>query len=317
MSGSRYLLAVLGSALIASALAVGMFLQSLGQPLEAGRWVHESLKIKQEAIDSKNPKVLILAGSNALFGFSAQRMQHAHGVAAVNAAVHAGLGVSYILHYGRQFLAPGRVVVLPLEFELYGEPRLANEALLFQVSGYDPDYFWQLRPADKLSMIAEISPLNRARLAVSRIWKGEHRKSIGYQSHTLDAYGDETANGVAERTDAMLKKVRRSPPKRFAHDDRAWEAIQEFVRNAEATGALVVLAFPNIYRGALDLRRNEEFFRELRSRSARAGISLIGTPSEATFDDAAAFDTVYHQNSLGQWRSTDRLVRDLSARGLI
>lgn len=275
--------------------------------------MYECLTIKQGAVEKYHPKLVILSGSNALFGFSAQRMHDVYGVSAVNAAVHAGLGIDYILYYARQQIAPGRVFVLPLEYQLYGKRELAHYALLYQMTGYDPEYFLSLSFTDKLTTIAEISLFNRVDLVKNLLWRKPRSESDGYQSRTLNSYGDQTANRIELRTKSMLDNVKRQAPALFLHDDAAWQAIAKFASDAKNAGAKVVLAYPNIYSGALDLKRNSSFFRELNPRADAIGLQIIGTPSASAFEDGDTFDTVYHQNAYGQTRSTDRLMGELHA----
>lgn len=312
----RYVSGVVFGTTLALCAAVGSFIITLGIPHESGRWVNECLTIKKAATVKHDPKIIILSGSNSLFGFSAERLTNMHGVKAVNAAVHAGLGIDYILHYGRQHFGAGRTFVLPLEYQLYGQRKLANGALLYQIGGYDPHYFWHLSLTDKLITIGEITPMDRVRL-FKNFLSAVPRSEDGYQSKTLNAYGDETANTVASRTNAMAAKVKAEAPAAYSHDEAAWQAIAKFSTEAKAAGIEVVLTYPNIYSGALDTKLNEHFFRELAVRANRIGLRVVGTPQGSAFNDEAIFDTSYHQNTQGQIRSTDRLIRELRTAKII
>ncbi len=317
MSSVKYLYGVLTGAAIVVVAAFGLFMLSLGKPIESGRWVNECLTIKRSAIEQFVPKIVILSGSNSLFGFSAQRLTEVHGIPTVNAAVHAGLGIDYILYFGRQQIAPGRIFVLPLEYSLYGKKRLANAAALYQVAGYDPQYFWELSLADKINMFGEITPLDRVRLTKNLLLPFPKLDAIGYQSRTLSRYGDETANSPLARTKSMVNKVKAEAPATFSHDDAAWQVIAKFAADAKTAGAEVVLAYPNIYSGALDLKRNEPFFRAIVERAEAIGLRVIGTPKDSAFNDDDMFDTSYHQNNQGQLRSTERLLGQLRLAGVL
>lgn len=312
----KYLLLVGVSGAIVVIAAFAFFLLSFSTPIEAGRWVNECIVIKRNAVKQLTPKIVILSGSNGLFGFSAQRLTELHKIQAVNASVHAGLGIDYILYLGRQQIAPGRIIVLPLEFQLYGKRKLANDAILFQVLGYDAKYFWELPVADKLSMFFDISPLNRVRL-IGNMVRPAQKSGGGYQSGTLNGYGDETANKPQFVTESMIRHVKGRTLEVFSHDDAAWQIIAKFAAEAKELGAEAILAYPNIFSDALDLRKNDAFLRELRFRAKSIGIRIIGAPEDSVFKENDIYDSVYHQNTEGQIRSTDRLLRELRTVGAV
>lgn len=278
---------------------------------ESGRWVAECLAEKSRAVLQRSPKLVILAGSNALFGFSARRLSEQYGVESVNLAVHAGLGLDYILHYGRRFFAPGRVFVLPLEYELYGKAGFWS-AYRDYVMGYDGDYFLNLPLARQFELSTKYSTADRLNLIKTMLHLDRRIETGDYQSRTLNAWGDETHNEISERTPAMLYAAGRKRPDRYSIDAGAWGAIVAFASEARAAGSQVVLAYPNIYAKAIDFRMNEEFFGDLKERAAAAGITIIGNPRDSVFGIGRCYNTEYHQNSFGQAVSTDRLFRDLA-----
>jgi len=317
MTPIKYTIGVLAGVVLTYLVVVSLFIAALGKPLESGRWVSECLTIKQAAVQKINPKIIILSGSNSLYGFSAQRLTEVHGIASVNAAVNVGLGIDYILYYGRQLLAPGRIVVLPLEYSLYGTRRLSNSPALYQMVGYDTDYFWHLAFADKLTVIGEITPPDRIRLIKNLLRPFPRQESKSLQASTLNSYGDETANTVGLRTKDQLYGVKKAMPEVFSHNEGAWKVIAKFVSDAKKMGVRVVLTYPNLYSEKFDMKHNGDFFREIPERAKKAGIEVVGTASGAAFNEEDIFDTIYHQNTQGQIRSTDRLFKDLRNAGVI
>jgi hypothetical protein len=313
---NNYCLIIIANVTALLLVTFGLFLFSLGKPIEAGRWVSECLTIKKNATVVHKPKIIILAGSNALFGFSAQRLNDLYGIRAVNAAVTAGLGLDYLLYYGRHLFASDRIIVLPLEYEYYGEQPLATSSTVYQVSGYDPQFFWGLSPSDKLKFLTEITPTDRFHLLKNAVYP--YPKVVtGYQSRTLNAYGDETVNSVKTPMIGFETSKEIRPHTALRHNDKAWNSLKRFVLDANKAGVTVFLAYPNVYYKALDWDRNAEFFREITARAALINARIIGTPLDSAFKDEYRFDSDLHQNIQGQIRSTDRLFKDLRAVGAV
>lgn len=295
-----------------------LFLSFNSRP-EAGRWVYECLQKKNAAVQQIQPKLIILSGSNSLFGFSAERLTKKYGVPAVNAAIYAGLGMNYILYYGKKYIAPGRIFVLPLEYELYSNPgSSASEAYLYQILGFDPAYFASMSLVDKTKFLIEIPWTDRLRI-LKNLFRPKPRNDIeGYQSRTLNAWGDETNNMPDNRNPIAVTKVTMSQVKlRFSLDEDAWDAIAKFVLDVRLGGGDVVLTYPNIFSNYLDTEINSEFFADLARRANEINVKFVGSPDAARFDESLLFDTYYHQNTVGQAKSTDRLYEDLLATGII
>jgi hypothetical protein len=318
MKIKNYLLWVTAGLFIAGALMVFSIIFSLGSHLEPGRWVAECLQKKSILVARHNPRLVILSASNALFGFSARTLSEKYNTPTVNLSVHAGLGPNYILDYGRRFIEKDRIFVLPLEYELYTHPSHEN-AFIFQVAGFDVEYFWRMPLKQKISFITSLRMMDRFRLLRYKIQNTTAVETTVYMydSKNLNDYGDETANKPENITPSMHKKALRKAKGNYIIDESVWDEISQFTHDVEAAGGQVILTYPNIYEGALDMNESFKFFSDLRNRAQRLGVKLVGDPKEATFDQDRAFDTTYHQNTLGQAISTDRLYSDLHHAGII
>ncbi len=316
LSFRAYLAWLAGGAILVTAISLASIYLLLGSQMEPGRWAAECLEKKAQAVSIHSPDVVILAGSNAHFGFSAQRLSELHGIKTVNASVHAGLGVNYILPYGRQFFAPGRLFVLPLEYELYGRTS-AESAYRYQVIGFDPSYFHAMSLRQKLAFVVRMSPVDRIRFLKQNIRRTPRNDTSGYQSRTVNAWGDETKNMLSERPDLILTKLHRTPTKKYVINDDVWAEITQFIHDARAAGSRVVLAQPNIYDKALDIQLNRDFFMKLEEKAALLGVKMVDRPGENVFGDDLAFDTFYHLNTEGSAKSTDRLAEALKRSGAL
>lgn len=308
MNTHRYfLLFCLGCLTVATSLSANVYL-SLNNKNEAGRWVYECLTKKSEAVVNHDPEIIILSGSNSLFGFSAKKLNDIYGIRTVNAAVHGGLGIDYMLYYGRKFFKEGRVFILPLEYELYGRTT-PSDTQYYQVIGYDPEYLYNLKILHKIKFSTGISFNTHRHLLIYSLWP-KPKRDDGYQSKTLNLFGDETNNSPDNVTPEMLARLN-ALPKKYQVNDDAWNQIVQFSQDAKEAGAIVVLAFPNIFFNAFDPQINSEFISELKEKSKEAKILLIGEPEDRVFYEKHVYDTLYHQNTLGQMRSTDILYQQL------
>ena len=86
-----------GALLLLLAMVLNTYF-SLNGSFSEGQWVADAIRIKHKLIKESEPQIIIISGSNGLFGFSAEQITKKCGVSCINGAVHAGLGIDYILH---------------------------------------------------------------------------------------------------------------------------------------------------------------------------------------------------------------------------
>jgi hypothetical protein len=284
------------------------------QSLEPARWVHEALTKKaQIASETRQPQILVAAGSNALFGASAKTISEWYGIPATNIAVHAGLGRSYILSYAQRLMKPGDLVVLPLEYELY-EREHFETALYYQALAHDRAYYASLDPMDKLRLLANIRIGDWLHFARNRV-APDRKIEKGYQARTLNERGDETNNAKHTVAPELREKLQRYTMRRFEIAPDAIADLKAFDQLAQSRGARVALAFPNFLSASFDETTRAQAM-AVQQAAWKAGLMFIGKPDERLFDLEDAYDTAYHPNAEGQIKSTHVLMHQLRAAGL-
>ena len=137
-----------------------LFRCQFGPYVPAEYWLREVAIVKQQLCrETPSPKVLILSGSNALFGFDSDRLAHFLERPVINFGLHAGLSLEYLLNRYDLSLKPGDWVILPLEYELYRTAESNTSWFTTQVMAWDPAYFEDLSLIEKARFIRSVSPL--------------------------------------------------------------------------------------------------------------------------------------------------------------
>lgn len=269
------------------------------------------------ALEAEGQKILVLGGSNVLFGVSAQQMEEELGIPTINYAVHAGLR-DYIFEKTKRIAKPGDIVLMPLEYEYYTySSRIAFETRLPEdqyILAYDRPYFDTLPVLDRFNMLCQ-NGVDLGKNAYYTVFY-EQTKDIPkgtYKVSDLNRWGDQT--------------VYLYPDRKFA---AAWELV--FPENFEAT-------FPN-YQGARDILefsdwckennvtliatfpsigRKEKYDTEEYKRKFALitqfyegnGIPVLGEPSDFFYGEDLLYDTGYHLDEEGKTRRTSQLVEKL------
>ncbi|MDD5262356.1 MAG: hypothetical protein PHD76_10975 [Methylacidiphilales bacterium] len=123
-----------------------LILYEVRSPIAAEYWVHELIVVKRHlSADMPSPKIILLSGSNTLFGIDASEMEKELKIPAINFGLHGGMRLEWLLDEGRSLAKPGDILLLPLEAGYY-DGRDWQEWELRNVLA------WNSRWVDSLSM---------------------------------------------------------------------------------------------------------------------------------------------------------------------
>ena len=278
--------------------------------LPANRWIHEGLTRKLSIAQGRHGKVVLLGGSSVHFGLSARRLEERHGIAAVNIGQHAGLGLRYILDYGRRAVFPGDTVVLSLEYGLWEAERVQGVRNTYLLA-HDVAYVYALPPLSLVRFLAGVRPGEWAQLIRAPRSGAPAPPVGGYQASSIDAFGDETANAVAPDP-AVVERLMTEPVSRHLQLDPATvDQVRRFADDLRRAHIGFVIAHPYQLRRHFDVARNGPFYRRLADRLASAGLRQAGDPEAAVFDRPCVYDSPYHPVRQCAEQHSDRLAAAL------
>jgi hypothetical protein len=307
-----WLTAVVGFLMATLAWTAGLEAQ-IGVPTPTSRWVFEAYDKKAHiAAATPSPRVLIVAGSGALFGLDSEALSRAWGVPVVNMAVNAGLGLSYILWQARQTARAGDVILLPLEYALFVDDDRPNAQIVDYAIARDTEYWRDLPPWQAAWFATALAP--------DRWWQGlRHREdppitSGLYGGFHIGAAGDQTHTAPAERTPYEAAELAASRVwdygARAETSHGGWSQLRDFAGWAQAARiclAAVPPAFLTQTRYAND-PVERAFFDDLPARVRGLGIPYYGQPREFMYPADWFFNTDYHLQDWARREHTRRIL---------
>lgn len=306
---ARYCLAMVAGFGLALAAWIGAIQLQFGAPTAKGRWTAEVTAIKARiAATTPSPKLLVVCGSNGLFGIRSELIERETGWPSVNMSNHAALGIHYLLWQARAAAKSGDVIVMPLEYELYQETGATTEILMEQVLQGTPDYLRTMGPAPYLRFILSVKQ--------ERVLEGLQAKlrppvlpTGGYQARTLNAHGDET-NNRHEKAHLSAEETRwTSTIDGISPESIIWGELRRFREWCRDHNIRLLASYPaTIYfpvyeeaRWGRTVRQIEEFYRSL-------DVPVLGTPRDFMYDRSFFYDTAYHLTDRGMEQRTRRLI---------
>lgn len=294
------------------AVWVALPLATSGARLGVNRWIHEGLTRKLAAAAARDRAVLLLGGSSVHFGMSARRLEARLGRPVVNIGQHAGLGRPYILSYGAKAAKPGDLIVLSLEYNLWGA-ETSRSTRNYYVLAHDTPYLYSRSPLTLLEFVAGVAwpewrdLLRAKRDPATAAWP----PGAGYQPATIDDWGDETGNvhPVSARPPALDDPA----GSRFAIDAAAVDDVVAFRDRVERSGGQVAIAFPGLVRRHFAVEVNRDFYARLVARLAAERFTVLDAPEDVVFDADCLYDYAYHPLRACTEARTDRLADALRA----
>jgi GNAT superfamily N-acetyltransferase len=251
----------------------------------------------------RQPKLLILAGSNGSFSHRCETIEPIIHRPCINAGVAVGIGLDYLFTRWKPLLHPGDIVYLPLEEAQYVRPRATVEVgpdatIMLR---HDRATLWMLSLRRQVAALfaadlrAAIMSLLETALAEDGFHDPRQDAGGGY-----NAWGDHVGHTAAlaavnQSTLAMIVPVH--PDAAHIRTGYGTLLVTDFLRWAAEHGVSAIGGLPT---GFIDSPIDENSLDAIRAiyRTQRAG--FLELPNHSRYPRSAFFDTQDHLNEAAQ-----------------
>lgn len=299
-------------AALAALLWLLLLAGQLGRPTASNAWISQAYDYKlalAERIDE--PKLVIVAGSNALFGLDSALLEKALGRPVVNLGVNAGIQSSFILAYARRVARPGDWVLLPVEYPMFHDRHRVGYAFLDYLLSH-PSYRSIDLSLPQLAQVAWQTPL-------ARVWEGYRGLPSGfavnglYGAHHMDGRGDQTHSEQARQEIWMREGVERAALPRYgalaAPYQASWAVWRAFAAEvARAGGCAIFIPSVMLDRAALHAGVERDYYEGLPAQARAQGLDYRGEPFAFMYPIDHFFDTDFHLTAEARVVHTERVA---------
>jgi hypothetical protein len=288
-------------------------------PLRVGvQWMDAFMIAKEEiANDKKSPKIVILAGSNADFSFSAQMIEEELGIPTVNFGSTAEFS-EYIFYRAKKILNTGDTVLMPLEYYYYyceAKKPFGNATLRERyILPFDQDYYQSRSFFEKISM--QFVGL-RDLIAMMDRENWDYEKNDHIES-TSNESGDELNTGFENKPEKLIEVDEPIDLSEVFETDYCVGNVENFLDWAKNNNVRVIAAFPTIYDfdGAYESDSYSEKFELIKKFYKERQVELIGDPYQSMYPYEDFFNTGYHLHGEARDRHTEKVIDELRVLGL-
>lgn len=295
---------------------LALVMAQMGVPTFESNWIAGAWNKKVAYAQSiSGPKIVIAGGSSGLFDDRASQIERATGMPCVNLALHAGLGIDFLLDIDQSMLKPGDIVVLGPEYEMYEPLGQPSDVLVDYVFSRDPAYLKTLPAAERVDWMLALPP---NRLTEGLLNKVRHRHIVDdetsvYRTSAIDAYGDEIGNLTSLQDPTQRYRVSLILPSEtvMQHQPAAdsLARIDRFIDWCHGHGVTVLMTYsPTIDFPEYHTSTARRFFDTLRGHYAAEGVPVLGTPYDFLYPSTDFYDTEYHMLSDTTTVNTNKLI---------
>lgn len=278
------------------------------------QYLNEWINIKEKYSNENGNKIVILSGSNTIFGVDAQKMEKELNMPVLNGGTHAVLH-EYIFYWAEEnILKDGDIVIMPLEYEQY-ENNLYGDEYLAYILGYDSDYFNTFSLYDKIKFIYKVSPQslldNIKDLVINKILE-EYSYSPKYSSKYLNYNGDMTDNKVENKktNEQLMQTIKNTvfvedevPCKEFKKE------MENFIKYCNEHNIKIYATWPAYLYDKKEFSNPDlEKINNIEEYYNSKNIKVLGNYTDSIYDINLFYDSYYHLNEEGKSIRTKYLI---------
>jgi len=269
------------------------------KPLTVG-YCLDAYKKKQAYLSTfTGSKIVIVAGSNGLFSHSAKAIEEETGINCVNYSVSADMGIDFILEKTKEVIREGDIVIMPLEYEFYGQ---GKKAVIFSVMGnnyisqYERSYLFKFGIEKTLASLFsfDLKYMISSVIEMGLTSKGFQRR---FNIDTLNQNGDMIGH-TKEKSAAYESFIRQIPEikppyKLLSETPYSCIVIQDFLKWCKNRNVKVYGSLPTTFD---DEAHDERIITRIKDIYLGAGQDFIELPNHSQYPRSCFYDTGYHLN---------------------
>ena len=265
---------------------------------------------------SPPPRIVIVAGSNALFGISAADLSARTSHQAINAAGHAAVGFRVIDHAILDELRTGDIALLPLESHLYASSSELTRMGVEAAHQTGSSLFRDLPITLKLQYLRYLS-FTAIRATARQLLLRPGLPTYGYWAFPLTARGDIDTSGAAQDLDRVKAQAvpivgwPRQPSAAFS------AMLCESVRRLSGRGVRVIGTPDNVYfESAASIEDRRRMLESAAELFRSCGGEWLPVPADGVQPLSRMLDTLYHLTSEGRRARTRELADALCSHAI-
>ncbi|QHT71079.1 hypothetical protein GXP67_32715 [Rhodocytophaga rosea] len=261
------------------------------------------LKNRQLVQLSNEPKMIIIGGSNARYGFDSRFLEKKLGRPVINAAITYHQGLAYYLEWSKKHLKAGDYVLLSPEYTLSSSREgLFGTHKLIDVAYQNKDFRNFLLSDSRILFNQLIQTHSIVNQSMESLLTNDPEKKELLASHNL--HGD-AINCIGKSKNFVPTKITIQKP-----DQQYFELLNEYAAFCRSKGVKVFISFPPARKKSVTMEIAPSAV-VAQTKQKVSDFTVLNTPESALYPDRYFFDSSYHLNQDGKQLHTQQVYTNL------
>jgi len=255
------------------------------------------------------PRIVFVGGSNLSFGLNSQLIYDSLHINPINTAIHANLGLVYMMKHTLPFIKKNDVVIISPEYhQFFGNMAYGVEELLRTLIEISPNEIADLEKKQLINIIPELPKFSFSKFKPADYFTAPDLTGI-YSINSFNKFGDAYVhwdkpqqNGAPDQAISMT------------FNPYVIKKMKKFEQDIKNKGALLYVTFPCY--GASSFENNKVQIEKLFVELKQNHFNILGTPEKYMMPDSLIFNTNYHLIKQGVDLRTNLLIQDIKHLGI-
>ncbi|MDR0682237.1 MAG: hypothetical protein LBG15_10390 [Dysgonamonadaceae bacterium] len=292
-------------------ITIGLFIVFLfllpPTPRATGSHLFGAIKKDSLLLNVPSSRIIFIGGSNLSFGLNSQTIKDSLELNPINTAIHAGIGIKYMLENTLQYVQKGDIIVLIPEYQhFYRKWHHGSEELLRTILEINKSKIKLLSLNQIFNCIPFTGNLVLSKLDNFEYIPVEDSKTGIYEVNSFNRYGDAYLHWDMQRIDSF------EPDTIMIIDEynpKVMQEIKKYNQKFQEKGTTLFISYPS-YQD-ISFFNSEKAIKKIEQEYITSGLIILGTPERYRMPDSLMFDTPYHLNKTGVDYRTKLLIEDI------
>lgn len=253
--------------------------------------------------NTPSPRIIFVGGSNLSFGLNSQMIKDSLHLNPINTAIHASIGIKYMIDNTLNYIQEGDIVVLVPEYALlyrslnFGSAELLRTVLDDDFSNLKHLNFYQifnLIPFIPKYCLTKFKPTEYLNVKESDI----------YSVNSFNEFGDVYTHwGMQQKAFDPFGRINNKM------NNDVIKYIEKFSSSVKGKGGVLFVSFPGFQETSFN--NSKEQILKVEQELLNANLQVIGSAERNKIPDSMMFNTPYHLNKNGVDYRTKMIIDDI------
>lgn len=250
-----------------------------------------------------SPRIIFIGGSNLSFGLNSRMIKDSLELNPVNTAIHAAIGLEYMMDNTLTKIKSGDIVVVAPEYEqFYDKLAYGGEELLSMILDVSPSKIVKLRYKQWHNIYNYIPKYSISKFAPNEYFG--FSESIIYSVSSFNEFGD-----VFTHWKLPKEKIQSTSSLGNIFNYSIISDLKIFEQNILEKGAVLYVTFPGYQ--ATSFEKCREQITQIETVLKSNGFNILGNPEKYEIPDEMMFNSTYHLTKKGVDFRTNLLISDM------